>query len=244
MISVRERHRSKLSRDWPINSRFFNTLVVKAYDKRNASEALLVALGPAMNRSKAGRHRCGGGNMKRAILTIAAAALFCSVTQVHADSITYSLTTTASGTFGGSSFTNAQVTVTLTGDTSNIMPGPVPFTDVLVNTGAAKVSVFGLGTGTFTDPIAIIDTLNDPALHTIFGAPVILIVDQTTKTGILLQGGSIFSSYDLKGPFGPLSGLGGVASGEHGITPVFPTTAGNVGDRSGPTGLDLHCCRP
>ena len=163
-----------------------------------------------------------GGSMTRVVFMILAAALFCSFTQ--ASPIGYSLTTTASGTLGGTSFTNALVTVTLTGDTANVTPGPVPFADVLENPGSATVSVSGFSTATFTDSIVIVSTLNDVA---IFGVPAVLILDNTTGTGILVQTGSIFSTYDLRGPLGPLSGSGGVASGSQ-VTPIFPTTAGNL----------------
>jgi hypothetical protein len=168
---------------------------------------------------------CGGGRMTRAVFTILAAALFCSFTQAQASPISYSLTTTASGTLGGTSFTNALLTVTLTGDTANVTPGPVPFTDVLENPGIATVSVSGFATATFTDSIVIVSTLNDVAL--LGGGPAVLLLDYTTDTGILLQTGSTFSTYDLRGPLGPLSGTGGVASGSH-VTPIFPTTAGNL----------------
>ena len=160
--------------------------------------------------------------MTRHLPMILAVALSCSV--AHATSITYSLTTTASGTFGGSPFTNAQVTLTLTGDTANVVPGPTPYTDVVVNPGTATVNVSGLGTGTFTDSILIVDTLSD---LTIFGVPAVLILDNTTNTGIVLQTGSAFTTYDLLTSLGPLSGTGGVASGSA-ITPVFPTTAGDL----------------
>lgn len=162
--------------------------------------------------------------MTRVAFTILAAALFWSIDQAQAGPITYSLTSTVSGTFAGSSFTNTPVTVTLTGDTGNVTAGPAPFTDVVVNPGSATVSVFGLGTGTFTDSIVIVSTLTDLA---IFGVPAVLILDNTSGTGIMLQAGPEFSTYDLRGPLGPISGTGGVASGSH-ITPVFPTTAGNL----------------
>src|SRR5579862_9758357 len=122
--------------------------------------------------------------MKRATFTMFAAAVLCSVTQVRADSITYSLTTTASGTLGASSFTDALVTVMLTGNTSNVTAGPAPHTDVLVNPGTATVSVSGFGTATFTDSIVMVSTLNDLS---IFGVPAVLILDNTSGTGILLQ---------------------------------------------------------
>ncbi len=87
------------------------------------------------------------------------------------------------------------------------------------------MSVAGIGTGTFTDSIQIICTLNDAAALGV--AQAVLILDNTTGTGILAQTGSAFSSYDLRSPLGPLSGTGGVASGSH-MTPIFPTTAGNM----------------
>jgi hypothetical protein len=160
--------------------------------------------------------------MRRLLATLLAAALSCSI--AHATAITYSLSTTASGSLGGSPFTNALVTVTLTGDTANIIPGPPPHTGVVVNPGTASVSVSGLGSGTFTDSIVIVDTLSDLS---IFGVPAVLFLDNTTGTGIVLQTGSAFSTYDLGDPFGPLTGTGGVASGSS-ITPVFPTTAGDL----------------
>ena len=154
-----------------------------------------------------------------ASIAILVAALFCSVSQVKADSITYSLSTTASGSLGGSSFTNAVVTVTLTGDTANVTAAPPPNTSVLFNPGSATVSVSGVGTGTFTDSIVIVNSFD--------GSPGVLFFDNTSQTGVVGQIGSIFSTYDLGGPFGPLSGTGGVASGSS-ITPTFLTTAGHL----------------
>jgi hypothetical protein len=155
---------------------------------------------------------------------ILAAALSCSV--AHATSITYSLTTTASGTLDGSSFTSAKVTVTLTGDTANAGPGPVPYTAVDVNSGSATVNVSGIGTDTFTDQIVVVDTLSDSSLGGV-PADALLILDYTTGTGILVETGSVFSSYNLATSLGPITGMGGVASGSA-ITPVFPTTAGDL----------------
>jgi len=58
--------------------------------------------------------------MTRATLTILTAALFYPVTPVLAAPIRYTLTTKATGTLGAASFTNTQVTVTVTGDTSGV----------------------------------------------------------------------------------------------------------------------------
>lgn len=152
-------------------------------------------------------------------VAILAAVCFCSVGQVKADTITYSLTTTASGTFAGSSFTNAVVTVTLTGDTANVTAAPPPNTSVLVNPGSATVSVSGFGTGTLTDSIVIVNSFA--------GNPGVLFFDTTSQTGLVAQLGSAFTGYNLAGPFASLTGTGGVASGSA-ITPKFPTTAGEL----------------
>jgi hypothetical protein len=160
--------------------------------------------------------------MKR-ILVVLAVTVILSVI-ASAAPITYTLTTTATGTLGASPFTDALVSVTLTGDTSNVTAGPPPFTDVVVNPGSATVSVSGIGTGTFTDSIVIVDTLSDT---TVLGGPAVLILDNTSGTGILLQTGSVFTSYNLQSSLGPITGSGGVASGSH-MTPIFPTTAGDL----------------
>ena len=160
--------------------------------------------------------------MKRILVVLAVTGILGAI--ASAAPITYTLSTTATGTLDTLPFTDALVSVTLTGDTSNVTAGPPPFTDVLVNPGRATVSVSGIGTGTFTDPIEIIDTLSDTA---VLGGPAVLILDNTSGTGILLQTGSVFLSYDLQGPLGPITGTGGVASGSH-MTPIFPTTAGDL----------------
>jgi len=62
--------------------------------------------------------------MMRAVLTLLAAAI-CSIGHIQADPVTYTLSTTATGTLGSSTFTDALVTVTMTGDTADVMTGPV-----------------------------------------------------------------------------------------------------------------------
>jgi hypothetical protein len=66
----------------------------------------------------------------------------------------------------------------------------------------------------------------------------VIMIDNTTQTGILLQVGSVFSTYDLRSSFGPIFGSGGPASGSQ-MTPVFPTTAGDFTWAVGQTGGTL-----
>ena len=90
------------------------------------------------------------GCMTRVVFTVLAAAMICSPPQVEAGPITYSVTTTASGTLGASSFTNTPVSVTLTGDTANVVAGSGPISGSFVNPGTATVNILGLGIATFT----------------------------------------------------------------------------------------------
>src|SRR5579871_1932274 len=125
------------------------------------------------------------GTMKHIVVALAAIGILGGV--ASAAPITYTESATVSGTFGGKPFTNTLVTVTLTGDSANVTPGPSPFTDLVENSGTATVNVSGLGTGTFTDSIVIVSTLTDNVL----GGPAVLFLDNTTGTGIFLQEGSI-----------------------------------------------------
>ena len=162
--------------------------------------------------------------MSRALFTALMAGLCFTVAQVHADPITYTISSDVSGTLGGMSFTDVLVTITLIGDTANVVPGPVPFTDVVENTGTATVNVSGIGTATFTDSVGIVDTLADTS---IFGVPAVLFLDITTGTGLMLETGSTFTTYGLTSSIGPISDPGGVASGSQ-MTPVFATSDGDL----------------
>ncbi len=161
--------------------------------------------------------------MTRLVLKIAAVALFGSI--IQAAPITYTLTSTASGTLGASTFTNASVTVTLSGDTSGITAGTGSFSGALINTGTATVTIGGLGTATFTDPIVMVSTYN-AVLTALDGMNAVIVLDNVFGSGILLQVGPVFSGYGL-GLMAPVTGTGGVGSGSH-MVPTFPTTAGNL----------------
>jgi hypothetical protein len=138
-----------------------------------------------------------------------------------ADLITYVETTTATGSLGGTAFTNASVTVTLTGDTSNIAPGPAPFGAFLVNPGSATIRIDGLPLATFTDPVEIAGSFNQPTPPSPWGVPLVLIATLdnpagTDITGVVVEyGDPAFLGYGL-GALGPISATGGSASGPGG----------------------------
>jgi len=92
--------------------------------------------------------------MKRLVPALVAIGIFSGA--AWAGPITYTDMATASGTIGGTPFTNALVTVMLTGNTSNVAFGPVPFNAFLMNPGAATINIAGRGTATFTDLVEIL----------------------------------------------------------------------------------------
>jgi hypothetical protein len=73
--------------------------------------------------------------------------LTCSGINARAGMITYQNQVTATGTLNGSPFTNALVTVSLTGDTNNVHAGGG--VQLFSNAGTITVTIAGLGTATF-----------------------------------------------------------------------------------------------
>jgi hypothetical protein len=162
--------------------------------------------------------------MRRFVMALAAIG-FLSGT-ASADLIDYTLTTTATGTLGASAFTDATVTVNVLANTSNIVFGPSPFDSFLVNPGSATVTISGLGTSTLTGSIEILSTF-DSFLSGQSGV-IIAQLDNpagTSVSGIVAEEGTAFFGYNLQGPFGPILGTGGAASGPANF---FPTTRGNL----------------
>jgi hypothetical protein len=96
------------------------------------------------------------------ILCIAA---FCGIipgyNEVIAAPMKYTTTEVGSGTFGGVAFSNSVITLTLFGDTANVTTSSVTYpgvgteTDAYLFTSSATVSVPGIGTGTFLQPILL-----------------------------------------------------------------------------------------
>jgi hypothetical protein len=144
--------------------------------------------------------------MKQRVLTVAAIALLGWVTPVQASPITYVETIgTGSGVLDGIAFTNALVTVTLTGDTSTITPccgSPIPpavsafFPGALLNVGSTSVSVSGVRT----------DTITDPNMWIVAGPGGVIIADLVAGNALLGTKNVALSTSDLSTPIGPISG--------------------------------------
>jgi hypothetical protein len=114
----------------------------------------------------------------------------------HAELITYTESVVASGSLGGRNFTNAVVTITGSADTSQVQPS---FTGYAVLTPGARVTVAGVGTFTFADPIEFFVS----AMFTVAG-----VTDLTGPLGldIVDTQSSAFETYSLTTAFGPVTG--------------------------------------
>jgi hypothetical protein len=138
--------------------------------------------------------------MRGGILVLLAglAVLFCGARQASAAGITYSESSTASGSIGGTTFSNELVTVTFVGNTSNIFalaPG-LWFNNV----GTATVTIGGLGTFSFTDAIEAFDNQS--------GAAGIAHASQLGGPVIFDTLNSAFATYALATALGPLTAAG------------------------------------
>ena len=92
--------------------------------------------------------------MKRLLVSVAVTVgVLGWAAPTKATPITYTLESTASGSLGGTTFTDALVTLTLTGDTSDVFePFPVEFPGVFAIEGTPTLTIEGLGTAAFNDP--------------------------------------------------------------------------------------------
>jgi hypothetical protein len=149
--------------------------------------------------------------MKRIAMLIVAAALWSGATPLFAASITYTEVVTATGTLGLSNFTNALVTLVVSGNTNNVVNvGPGLFRS---GAGSATVNISGLGTANFTSDVQAVSN----QLNLVGG-----IADFTSGLGVLLTSNPAFATYALQTSLAAASGPALANTS----TP-FSTTAGN-----------------
>ena len=145
----------------------------------------------------------------------------------HAAPITYTQSGIATGTIGGTTFTNALVVFTMTGDTDNvvaneefeddgvIVPAGIFFANV---SSLTTVEIAGFGIAQLTDPNAIYgfsvpvdiddDGVTDPPLivmGTLDDPPAI-----EGFTGFGGTANTALGGYDLRTAIGPITGVGGI----------------------------------
>jgi hypothetical protein len=129
----------------------------------------------------------------------------------RAGPVKYTDMVTASGTLGSSSFNDALVTLTLSGDTANVTGVSGFFSNTV---GAFKVTVAGIGTATFTDSLEVFDN----HLNAFAGFE-----DLTAFADVLDTRDATFVSYDLTTSIGPVTNSSLINPGQH-----FNTTLGQL----------------
>jgi hypothetical protein len=159
----------------------------------------------------------------RVSLFVAAVALGAVSMAAHADSVNYTLTGTMSGTLGAATFTDATVTFTFVGDTTNTQSlGAGFFTNDL---GAGTVTIGGLGTATVTNSTFGVE-------GSMFGAG---FADLTSGFNVGIFDPAL-ADYDLTAPF---TDTGFFVDGFSGVTGPESTSLGdliiNDGDFQDPT---------
>lgn len=126
-------------------------------------------------------------------LLIAVLALGSLSIAARAESVTYTVSDTASGSIGAQTFTNQVITVTFVGDTTNISGNPGFYTNT---PGVATINISGLGTFTFTGSTEFFDNQGEEAAG----------IADTSVGSILDTYNSAFATYTGSTSIGPLSG--------------------------------------
>jgi hypothetical protein len=141
--------------------------------------------------------------MRSSLLMALVVALFVSLgtATARADILTYTETVTASGALDGTAFSDALVTLMLTGNTSDISSA---FGGTLFYlAGPTTVSVAGIGTDTFTDSVPVFDN----QLHPFAGFFLQCAPPAAPTCGevVLATVDNAFASYDLSTSIGPIT---------------------------------------
>jgi hypothetical protein len=134
--------------------------------------------------------------MTKLILLLASVSILLMVSTASANSITYTEEAFASGTLGGIPFSDAEMHITLIGDTSHVTVIDSGFSENDPGPGMVLLSVEGfVGLFTFTDDVGTY--VNRSSGTAGFGVPLF--------GSVLATDDGAFSSYDLRTSIGPIT---------------------------------------
>jgi hypothetical protein len=128
------------------------------------------------------------------ILSILAVTMLLSTNIVTAEPINYTFTGTATGSVDGAVFSNADVTITASADTENVLFDGYNVFNVIPS--SATINIAGIGSGTLTGEVVV---FNQQAFNYSFAGLQQDNMDVVTVEGLELE------IYDLKTSIGPLS---------------------------------------
>jgi hypothetical protein len=131
--------------------------------------------------------------MKR-ILFILAVTMLLGTSIVNAEPINYTFTGTATGSVNGAVFSSADVTITASADSANVLFDGYNIYQVIPS--SAMINIAGIGSGTLTSGIVV---FNQQAFNYSFAGLQQDYMDIVTVEGLELE------TYDLKTSIGPLS---------------------------------------
>ena len=114
--------------------------------------------------------------------------------RADASLITYTESFAGSGTLGATSFNNVQITFSGVADTANVSSVAGFYS---VTLGTPRVTIGGLGTFGISDPVQEFDNQNNSFLG---------VTDIVNGGTISLRNASVFDTYALMSPIGPVSG--------------------------------------
>jgi hypothetical protein len=145
------------------------------------------------------------------------AVTFLTTTQAKANPVTFVETGTDSGTLNGQPFSNAAVTITATGDTSNQESWPSgPDTLITITGTSAFLQIAGVGTFNFTEPTSfILDSTWNNLLFRVGSSSASSILSGFQNVGFL--------NWDMTSSIGPISGMGWLNAD---MEPSFSTDGG------------------
>lgn len=158
-------------------------------------------------------------------LMCASAFLVAGSFAAAAQPITYTEEFTASGTLDGVAFSDADVTMTLASNTTNVFSVPcncvTPDIPVYMNTtGTTTINISGVGTATFTDTTGVFAETFVSPIHAFVGfsgtasntlANLIII-----SNGPIGTGDAAFDGYDLTTAIGPIGPDGTICNCDFG----------------------------
>lgn len=155
---------------------------------------------------------------------MAGAVFLCLVVPAAIGSpITYVFSGPASGTLAGTAFTDAQVTITATADTANIIAFGGVTTQPCIPLASVSINIAGVGSATPTGPSALIADQTSAYWHLGTG---------TCSSAIFYwfnQGNPLAASYGLNTSLGPTTATQGDGTGE-----LIPTTLGPLAFTTAP----------
>jgi hypothetical protein len=128
------------------------------------------------------------------ILFVLAVTMLLSTNIVNAEPINYTFTGTATGSVDGAVFSNADVTITVSADTENVLFDGYNVFNVIPS--STMINIAGIGSGTFTGEVAV---FNQQAFNYSFAGLQQDNMDIVTVESLDLE------TYDLKTSIGPLS---------------------------------------